>query len=496
MPIQYKFQGGIPMKAILAFLILLLVIPSPARADHDAGMSAYKQGDYAKAYEEFKASAEQGNADSQLMLGFLYAEGQGVRQSYVQAHKWFSLAASQGNPKAEKARDIVAKKMSREEIITAQQLARQWQPGSPSEELQPATGPTEKLSREEIREIQEMLTELGYDPGIADGLMGSRTRSAIRSYQAEVGMPVDGEASKVLLQHLKEAYESARAKKPTPGIRVNAGGKYEGEQTQVLVSSLRELIKEVEQKRAADRWVLDRLWGLVRQYDWPWQYKLIEDNFADGDYTANPAWKIAAGQFSVDEQMGLVSTVKKNVPEPKKRETKPEELPLAILEAFLKKGKSEETERETPVEEDYAEIHIVRDITNAFAMNMTIRSRADEGVLEFGPYQGTDRGAGYRLAYTPGAAGGLELLRISYSRSAVVDTYDKPLRLEDGQLHAVLWTRDEDGEMVVSVDGNELFRVIDRGFTDAFNGFTVVNRGGDYAVRNVTISGTKAAARP
>ena len=60
----------------------------------------------------------------------------------------------------------------------------------------------------------------------------------------------------------------------------------------------------------------------------------------------------------------------------------------------------------------------------------------------------------------------------------------------------MLWTRDEDGEMAVSVDGNELFQVIDRGFTDAFNGFTIVNRGGDYAVRNVTLSGTKAAARP
>jgi hypothetical protein len=45
--------------------------------------------------------------------------------------------------------------------------------------------------------------------------------------------------------------------------------------------------------------------------------------------------------------------------------------------------------------------------------------------------------------------------------------------------------------MAVSVDGSELFRVTDKRFPDAFSGFTLVNRGGDYGVRQITITGAK-----
>lgn len=50
-----------------------------------------------------------------------------------------------------------------------------------------------KLSpREKLRLLQQKLTEQGYKPGVADGLMGKRTRSAIRAYQKKNGLPVTG----------------------------------------------------------------------------------------------------------------------------------------------------------------------------------------------------------------------------------------------------------------------------------------------------------------
>jgi len=56
-----------------------------------------------------------------------------------------------------------------------------------------------------IRGIQEELTVHGYRPGPADGIVGPRTRQAIRKYQRDAGLTVDGVASKELLEHLKFA---------------------------------------------------------------------------------------------------------------------------------------------------------------------------------------------------------------------------------------------------------------------------------------------------
>ena len=57
--------------------------------------------------------------------------------------------------------------------------------------------------REEIRFIQTELEKKGYSPGGADGIMGKRTRAAIRSYQQATGLAVDGKPSVSLVQHLK-----------------------------------------------------------------------------------------------------------------------------------------------------------------------------------------------------------------------------------------------------------------------------------------------------
>lgn len=80
-------------------------------------------------------AAAQGDADAQFKLGVMYAKGQGVPQDYVQAHKWFNLAASrfpasdaERRGKAASGRDAVAAKMTPAQIAEAQKLAREWKP--------------------------------------------------------------------------------------------------------------------------------------------------------------------------------------------------------------------------------------------------------------------------------------------------------------------------------------------------------------------------------
>lgn len=60
-----------------------------------------------------------------------------------------------------------------------------------------------RLSREQAMEIQQRLTQLGFNPGEADGVLGSRTRSAIRAYQVASKLPADGYPSISLLEQLQ-----------------------------------------------------------------------------------------------------------------------------------------------------------------------------------------------------------------------------------------------------------------------------------------------------
>ena len=81
-------------------------------------------------------------------------------------------------------------------------------PSSPASAARPVAA-TESLPPQMeaayLRGIQKELRAHGYDAGPVDGRMGPRTAAAIRRYQRDAGLPVDGVASKQLLDHLKFA---------------------------------------------------------------------------------------------------------------------------------------------------------------------------------------------------------------------------------------------------------------------------------------------------
>ncbi len=124
-----KFAGLALIAALCAGFTLALT--APAWAGFYEGVAAFKRGDYATAFREFRPLAEQGNANAQRNLGVMYI--QGVTLDFVQAYKWLNIAASSFPPgkqrdRTVKIRDIVAKRMTPAQISEAQKLAREWKP--------------------------------------------------------------------------------------------------------------------------------------------------------------------------------------------------------------------------------------------------------------------------------------------------------------------------------------------------------------------------------
>ena len=74
----------------------------------------------------------QGPAAGEMLfeLGMMYSVGRDAPVDLVAAHKWFNLAAMNGNGDAVRLRREIASQMSDVEIATAQRAARDWLRGN------------------------------------------------------------------------------------------------------------------------------------------------------------------------------------------------------------------------------------------------------------------------------------------------------------------------------------------------------------------------------
>jgi TPR repeat protein len=77
--------------------------------------------------ESRMADAARGDADALYELGVAYSTGTyGTQVDLIEAHKWFNLAALNGNRRAQESRAEIAEEMSAREIAEAQRQARSW----------------------------------------------------------------------------------------------------------------------------------------------------------------------------------------------------------------------------------------------------------------------------------------------------------------------------------------------------------------------------------
>ncbi len=58
------------------------------------------------------------------------------------------------------------------------------------------------LSAAEVRQVQTLLTRRGYDVGKIDGVIGLKTRAAVKDVQQKLGLPADSYPDAALLAKL------------------------------------------------------------------------------------------------------------------------------------------------------------------------------------------------------------------------------------------------------------------------------------------------------
>ena len=150
-----------------------LAAEGDARAQSTLGFEYYRgrgaSQDYNEAIKWFRRAADQGDASAQFHLGVMFSDGRDVPQDYAEAAKWHRLAAYRGDAPAQynlglsyakgevgepdnisayvwfnlaaarfptsdirrsaaANRDLVASKMTPDQLAEAQRRAREWKP--------------------------------------------------------------------------------------------------------------------------------------------------------------------------------------------------------------------------------------------------------------------------------------------------------------------------------------------------------------------------------
>lgn len=255
---------------------------------------------------------------------------------------------------------------------------------------------------------------------------------------------------------------------------------------QKLVTDLNALIKKAETANAADPNFLADLKKLSAQYPATGAGSslggpgavFLSDNFADGNYTANPTWKVSAGTWKVDTKgsnTGLNSTIGQS--------TSNKVTGNDVLKAILG------VQQQEAPQSTYASIYTPVPISNTFKMTLKLTSGNKNGPLNIGPYQGAAASSGYRLVYQPGDDTGLVLQRIVGNKVTQLGSYNDPINLEDGKVHEIAWSRESTGKMRVYIDNQQLIIATDNQITGNLDGWLNVNQGGAYWIREIKVVG-------
>lgn len=187
---------GVPQDFERAFLLYKAAAEQGfGPAQHNLAV-AYIQGrgterDNQAAALWFRRAADQGIASAQFNLGMIFETGLAGPPDEKTAYGWYRLAAAAGSDAARARLAAIEARQAKPPSVAQSGAGKK-----PTKPVKPTTA--------EIAEIQRLLVQLAFSTGKPDGKVGPATRAAIRHYEQIAALPVTGEATVELLDHLRQ----------------------------------------------------------------------------------------------------------------------------------------------------------------------------------------------------------------------------------------------------------------------------------------------------
>lgn len=348
----------------------------------------------------------------------------------------------------------------------------------------------------DVTDIQARLRRLGYHVPAVTGRMDEATREAIRAYQREHRLLVTGQAGPELLAHIEETSKTAAAGADSEAVRqveeaLQARGYAIDAVDGVVNESTRDAIRTFQADSrlpmtgeitpdllaALDIRAGEKPLGIspATTLDSAALRTVLADNFDDGDFTSSPAWQVRSGEFSVAE--GKLSS-----------RIDPDEKGSGQLGSELLKGVIGGALGIPLGQPNLAVIQTPAQISNTFRLSVMLSGGGEDATFGFGPYAGNQLAPVYRLESNLKEARPFRLVSVTADgQQSVIATAAPGVNLHDGGMHTVVWERDAEGRMTVTLDDQVVIEARDASHASGFNGVTLVNAGGEWHVDRVEV---------
>ncbi len=149
-----------------------------------------------------------------------------------------------------------------------------------------------------IQNAQTLLAKLGYDPGVADGVDGPKTREAVRHFQQDTGQKADGQVSPELLDSLNGLLKGGRGSVVRYRLEAKTLPTYRPGSTFVYSDGRVETVIRLDGERV--RWRTNRgtMFTAYRNFVLPWATWVSEGQQGQSTTAAEPdiLWPLAPGK--------------------------------------------------------------------------------------------------------------------------------------------------------------------------------------------------------
>jgi hypothetical protein len=199
---------------------------------------------------------------------------------------------------------------------------------------------------------------------------------------------------------------------------------------------------------------------------------VLSERFKDGEFSRNPEWKVASGNFSIDASGALTSTVV---------ESSSSDRTADALTSLLNQALGGQPQARPG---GRTEIFAPVGIPGAFEVSATVRLGADS-ICEIGVFTENVRNSGYWLVLAPGQKPAL--LRRDAGKGVVLARGEQALPAAPTNFYTYVWRREAGGAITLSLRKQTVMTGQDTAYNGPFNGVIHINRAGDCALRAINV---------